>query len=162
MNQLNETLNPYIIHLFIRKKLSEMKKLIFNLICWMLFSTTSLLSQDLTRHEWKDRLLLIITQDFDDENYQKQISILQKDTEGLNERKLVIYRISPAEYKTGLYNESAIQSNKLYEIYQDSDKDFEVILIGLDGSIKLRQNEPINIEKLFGRIDAMPMRRNEL
>ena len=36
---------------------------------------------------------------------------------------------------------------------------FEVILIGLDGYIKLQQNEVISAKNLFAIIDAMPMRK---
>ena len=39
---------------------------------------------------------------------------------------------------------------------------FEVVLIGLDGGIKLRQTKLVSLDKLFTLIDGMPMRRNEL
>jgi hypothetical protein len=39
---------------------------------------------------------------------------------------------------------------------------FEIILIGLDGGIKLRKNDIVSREELFSIIDAMPMRRNEM
>lgn len=40
--------------------------------------------------------------------------------------------------------------------------EFEVILIGLDGSIKLRQMEVLSKEDLIAIIDAMPMRKSEI
>ena len=42
------------------------------------------------------------------------------------------------------------------------DVPFEISLIGLDGGIKLSQNEILTAEKLFGIIDQMPMRRIEV
>lgn len=36
-----------------------------------------------------------------------------------------------------------------------------VLLIGLDGEVKLRQSHAATNEQLFGLIDAMPMRRAE-
>jgi hypothetical protein len=37
-----------------------------------------------------------------------------------------------------------------------------VLLIGLDGEVKLRQSHAATNEQLFGLIDTMPMRRAEL
>ena len=37
-----------------------------------------------------------------------------------------------------------------------------MILIGLDGGVKLRQTEMISLDKLFTLIDGMPMRRREI
>lgn len=36
-----------------------------------------------------------------------------------------------------------------------------VLLIGLDGEVKLRQSHAATIAQLFGLVDAMPMRRVE-
>ena len=38
---------------------------------------------------------------------------------------------------------------------------FEIVLIGKDGGEKLRQGQVLSSEKLFGLIDAMPMRQAE-
>ena len=39
---------------------------------------------------------------------------------------------------------------------------FEVVLVGKDGGEKLRSAVPIEPERLFETIDAMPMRRQEM
>jgi hypothetical protein len=39
---------------------------------------------------------------------------------------------------------------------------FAAVLVGRDGGEKFRSSEPVPVEKLFGLIDAMPMRRREL
>lgn len=39
---------------------------------------------------------------------------------------------------------------------------FEVLLIGKDGGVRLRQPRPITPEALFAKIDAMPMQRREM
>ena len=38
---------------------------------------------------------------------------------------------------------------------------FAAVLVGRDGGEKFRSSEPVPAEKLFGLIDAMPMRRRE-
>jgi len=52
--------------------------------------------------------------------------------------------------------------DKGFSEWTDPDSGFEILLIGLDGGVKLRQDEVIDTETLFARIDAMPMRRQEL
>ena len=39
---------------------------------------------------------------------------------------------------------------------------FATVLVGRDGGEKFRSTEPVPAEKLFGLIDAMPMRRREI
>lgn len=68
----------------------------------------------------------------------------------------------PEEYKTGLDGENKKKSGRLYKEYKKTDAGFEVILLGLDGGVKLRQNELLQLEKLYGTIDVMPMRRQEI
>ena len=119
-------------------------------------------SQDLSSHQWKDRLILIIAADTNVELYQKQIIELLKDEEGLTERRVKIYNVTPNKYSLGLKERVFIQSNILYQEFKEYDSDFEVVLIGLDGEIKLRKKELLTINELFVRIDGMPMRRQEI
>lgn len=49
-----------------------------------------------------------------------------------------------------------------FKDWTNPDSGFEILLIGLDGGVKLRQDKVIDAETLFARIDAMPMRRQEL
>ena len=41
-------------------------------------------------------------------------------------------------------------------------KTFRVVLVGKDGGAKLASDAPIPPSRLFGTIDAMPMRRQEM
>jgi hypothetical protein len=119
-------------------------------------------AQELSSHKWKGRLLLILTTENSKSRHQEQIKILQDNIEGLEERKLVIYSVMPDRYKKGIGAESWMKSARLNDYYRQEGKEFEVILIGLDGGVKFRQSEILSIEKLFATIDAMPMRRNEI
>ncbi len=49
---------------------------------------------------------------------------------------------------------------KKYKV--DAHTDFTVILVGKDGSEKLRSQNLLTTEKLFALIDSMPMRRGEM
>lgn len=117
-------------------------------------------AQNLEKHQWKHRILLVISND--SAKLNKQISLLKKDVFELTERKLIVYKVSPLMYQKGIESTSWISSKKLYNAYRKKDTKLEVILIGLDGGIKLRQTKRITSKKLFTLIDGMPMRRQEL
>lgn len=126
----------------------------------VLFSTSITFGQDLSKHEWKDRVLIIASKEA--EALNSQIKILQKDQDGLKERKLKIYKVLPKKYSEGVENQNWVVNKKFYDKVKRKKSDFEVILIGLDGGVKLRQTEMISPEKLFTLIDGMPMRRREI
>ena len=126
----------------------------------VLLSASISFGQDISKHEWTDRVLIIASKEAKELN--NQIKILQKDQDGLTERKLKIYKVLPKKYSEGLDNHNWIDNNTFYEKVKRKKGDFEVILIGLDGGVKLRQTEMISLDKLFTLIDGMPMRRREI
>jgi hypothetical protein len=127
-----------------------------------LFTTLFSSAQDLSKHKWENRLILLLTDDENNSTFKSQVAEFRKDLNGLNERKLIIYQVMPEEYKTGLNGDNKKKSARLYNDYKKTDAGFEVILLGLDGEIKLQQNELLQLEKLYSTIDVMPMRRREI
>lgn len=120
-------------------------------------------SQDLKKHQWKERVLLILTDNTNSQEFQTQIKALQNEKSNLIDRKLVIYQITPTHFKLGLFEEN----EWIKRFIDDQDiklksKPIEVILIGLDGAEKLRQHSFLTSNKLFVLIDSMPMRRAEI
>ncbi len=120
--------------------------------------------QELEHHQWKHRLLLLISTGKGEQENLRQLKWLRSNLAGLDERKLLVYQLRSGYFLKGL--DSSIkekkQAKKLYDNYASKDEDFEVILIGLDGYEKFRSNHPVEIKSIFERIDAMPMRRNEI
>ncbi|MBX2842671.1 MAG: DUF4174 domain-containing protein [Flammeovirgaceae bacterium] len=119
-------------------------------------------AQDLKKNQWENRLLLLISNNSQNENFRKQISELKANQEGLKERKLVVYQIFPKEYKMALNTQNELISSKLYSYHNPENSPFKVILIGLDGGVKLERPNFLSCKTLFGTIDSMPMRQNEL
>jgi len=122
-------------------------------------------AQDLSSHKWENRIVVVKADDLNNDDYQNQIKELKQDVSGLTERKIIVYQVNKLKYKKGLTNnigwkEIDVKSKKKY--LKNSSSDFEVILIGLDGGVKLRQNEVLLYQKLFSKIDAMPMRVSEM
>ncbi len=120
-------------------------------------------SQDLTKYRWENRLLLIMTSDVKKNEFHNQIVEFSNDQKGLQERKLLVFQISPNAFRIGLDSNSKWQTSQtLYQEHKVTNNQLEIVLIGLDGTVKLRQTEILTSEKLFSIIDVMPMRRSEM
>lgn len=120
-------------------------------------------SQNMKSHRWENRLLLMLTDSTNSCIYKNQIAELKAHEKGLKERRLLVYQIKKDGYKTGLIEQSDWQkSTDLYKTYKKPNMPFEILLIGLDGGIKLRQSKLLHCEDLFSIIDVMPMRKSEI
>ena len=139
-----------------------MKHLTFITIIIGMALNASLSAQDLSEHRWKDRLLLVYTSDRDSEMFRKQLDAWMNDREGLEERKLELYSVTPSLVRRGWSNGKWEERDDSLDTFLSEKGDFEVVLLGLDGNVKLRQEKLLDSEKLYRTIDAMPMRQNEL
>lgn len=120
-------------------------------------------AQHFPQHRWQDRVILIHTVDVDEDRWKSQLAILAADSHGLAERKLVVYQIRDDYYRKGVqpkggWTKMADNSSTPSIIAQG----FEIVLLGLDGGVKLRQNELLSLAELYALIDGMPMRRAEI
>jgi len=131
------------------------------------FSFMKTYGQDLEKHQWTNRVLIVRTVDTESNKYQEQVKEFTSSTEELIDRKLILYKINKDDFTLTNYQNSALNysgkvSKKLAEGILNEKDNFEIILIGLDGGIKLQQTEVLTKQELFNTIDAMPMRRNEI
>ena len=83
--------------------------------------------------------------------HDKQIAELDKQKDGMNEREIVIKSFSASE------NPGEFKKWKV-----DQSQAFTFILVGKDGGEKHRSNQIVSYKELFGKIDAMPMRKSEI
>ncbi|WP_164549851.1 DUF4174 domain-containing protein [Nonlabens ponticola] len=123
-------------------------------------------AQSIEKHEWKERVLLIMEKESESSNTEKQIDLLLDNANGLKERQLVTYVISEKQaQKLDRANGKLVKttnSDHLFYRYNKGNADFKVILIGLDGTVKNKYLEPVSTKKLFTIIDGMPMRKAEI
>jgi len=111
----------------------------------LLFSSPHLSAQQKTYRD-----IWIFSADANNASFTAQKSILSG-AAGLKERDIQVHEI------IGLKgNES------LFKKYKASTQNFTFILLGKDGGEKIRSHEPVNLEKLYQIIDAMPMRQAEM
>jgi hypothetical protein len=106
--------------------------------------------------QWKARVLVVSAPKHDDAGLMAQDAILKRDFDGQAERDLKIIRVVGAEGPGG------IDAQALRERLSLPPDRFEVVLVGKDGATVLRMRQPISLDDLFYRIDAMPMRRDEI
>lgn len=76
-------------------------KIIVPFLILFLCVTTSQ-SQDLSKHHWENRLILLLTDDFKDENFTNQRQELERGLKDLEERKVLIYQVFKHKMKLGL------------------------------------------------------------
>ena len=126
-----------------------MKTLMNLSIAFLLNLPSAVEAQDLSIHLWEKRPVLVFADDSKDQAYYQQMKMLNADFAALQERNIVIYgnNISSA-------NASLRKKHR--------PKGFTFILIGKDGSVKYRSEEPVSTTKLFSLIDAMPIRQREM
>ncbi|AEE53012.1 DUF4174 domain-containing protein [Haliscomenobacter hydrossis] len=117
-----------------------------------------LLGQVLAKYQWKNRLLLLFAPNSGDTALNRQLTLMQEYEASLNERDVKILVIFP----TGSKDCAAEDCQGLYNDYQIDPHTFSALLIGKDGTEKLRSKTAISPTALFSVIDAMPMRREEL
>ena len=130
------------------------------LIFFMLSSYFSI-GQNMKNHLWKHRVVLIYTDDSSSELFKNQTAILKNHQKELDERKVVVYSFTKDAYTFNLENNWK-KSAELFLKYNPKNTPFKVMLIGLDGGIKLAQPTVLSKEKLFAIIDGMPMRKREI
>lgn len=108
------------------------------------------------------RWLIIITDESQHPELQKQINAIEANQTEAIERKIGVVQLAKNQVKP-LFNFPENKKNiDTYSNNLSNKKDFEVVFIGLDGTVKLRKNKAIDVNYLFNLIDSMPMRRREM
>lgn len=103
-------------------------------------------------HRWKDRVVVLIAPNASDSQLREQRAILRAAATGLKERDIVILEaLDDGPEATALRRRFAAGQNV-----------FRAVLVGKDGGAKLASDRPLSAQRLFGEIDAMPMRQQEI
>ncbi|ACA18797.1 conserved hypothetical protein; putative secreted protein [Methylobacterium sp. 4-46] len=104
----------------------------------------------LDRYRWKARLLVVAATP-DDPRVAAQRRVLARHEAGAAERNLVLVEaVGAGPQAAAIRRALALPA-----------QEFRAVLVGKDGTAKLRAAAPIPAETLFATIDAMPMRRDE-
>ncbi len=132
--------------------------------CLMLLKTNG---QNMKKHRWKNRILIVKTWSEQDSRYQEQLKEYSDSNSDFKNRKLVLYEVIGNKYKMTDYQKLKANIHwqnlpKINEDIFDPLNKYEVILIGLDGGVKLKKTDILRKEELYSIIDRMPMRLEEI
>ncbi len=116
----------------------------------------------LDNYKWKKRLLLLFAPK-EDAAYQKQIQLFKEQQVGSDERDLLIVQLL-VEGISRIDSQpiNPVLAAQIRERFKVEQQKFQVILVGKDGTTKRRDHSLVPPEVIFGEIDAMPMRQQEM
>jgi hypothetical protein len=131
----------------------------------LLGSTTMQTDQNplLKSYLWQNRLLLIFSPHDQTELYREQLAELKGQERGMQERDLLVLHVFP-DYiiLPGGVRLEEEQAQSLRNHFIISKTETLSLLIGKDGTEKLRSRDLLSSQRLFLTLDAMPMRQQEM
>lgn len=116
-----------------------------------IFAMHSTDAAPLDEHLWKNRLL-VISAPTESRAVEEQRRIYRSAQSGMSERQILLI-------------EALGDSQRSRELRTKISADgarFQVFLVGKDGHTALSSDKPFSAKYLFGKVDAMPMRRDEM
>jgi hypothetical protein len=121
-------------------------------------------AMDLTPYQWKNRIAILFSPSESECSYQSFREQLRVQREGVLDRQLLVIHVfeEGGENRLGDSPLSQKDVTELRKRFSPLTGIFNVVLIGKDGGVKLRQEAPITLNEIFSTIDAMPMRRQEM
>ncbi|MGP4128622.1 DUF4174 domain-containing protein [Pantoea tagorei] len=103
----------------------------------------------LEQYQWHNRPVIVFAPSEKDADYIRQMAILEKSKADLADRDIIV--LSDTRPAAGGQLRSQFKPDG-----------FEVVLVGKDGGVKVRQTTPLSSEELLSTIDRMPMRKADL
>lgn len=123
-----------------------------------LFSSQVFAMDSLKDFAWKNRVVLVFGSSAS-QTLLQQIDILKRQKAELDERKMVVISVSEGEASAVYGDAPALDPADLRKHAGIKSDGFQVVLVGMDGGIKLRSENVVSDVELFDLIDRMPMRR---
>ena len=120
------------------------------LLILVLLLVNSSFAQDITKYQWKNRVVIIFGTDYDNNKVREQHQVFEAFSNEIADREIII--LVPRKK----------ERLKLLKRLDLSNDYSGLILVGKDGGIKLQQRLVVRPETLFNLIDGMPMRRAEI
>jgi len=122
------------------------------------FSQSNITLSDL---QWKNRILLVFPSDH--EGKEMEFNLTEDLEVKLKDRDLIYFYFGDSLISNSSFSFDPVYQKKLKQLYQMGSKHHSYVLIGKDGSSKLKNERPtIDWQALFATIDAMPMRVKEI
>jgi hypothetical protein len=114
----------------------------------------------LKAYQWQNRVLVLLVPTRQHPAFHSQQKLFEGQKAAFADRDLVLLEAigdQPVQMKEGA--ETAASLRERYRVAPD---EFTLLLLGKDGGEKFRSAAPVPPEKIYGIIDAMPMRKSEM
>jgi len=114
--------------------------------------------------QWENRLLIIYAKNVDSQTLNSQLNQIKKQKNEFEERalKVIVLRNEKVEIWSSNQPQKLDYNQIMKDLNIEIEKEYQNLLIGKDGGVKLKNNSPISNIKIFNTIDAMPMRQREM
>lgn len=115
----------------------------------------------LEQFQWKNRVIVIFA-DRDNGRAARQENQLLADRPGLEERDIVMLKIGGGAVRLLFGAGQGLDADAIArELDAPEAGEFAALLVGKDGTVKLKVSEPVSNGELFAIIDSMPVRAAE-
>lgn len=142
-----------------------MKKLLIYTV--VLFLTTPLFANQkvdkaLAEFAWQKRQLVVFAPSLDHPEYKLFLELEKEFKEDFIDRKMHVWHIiAGQQVMLQAQSRTDLQNCAFRETFKVDETAFKLLLIGYDQQEKLRYDK-VQIDDLFGEIDQMPMRMQEM
>lgn len=116
----------------------------------------------LEEYKWKNRPLMLFAPSEEHPDFEKQLERLTASSKGVKEREVIVIQVFPEEARIGEKPLDEGAAEALRERFEPQEDALTIVLVGKDGTEKLREQEKLSVSRLFQTIDAMPMRQQEI
>ncbi|MCR9072576.1 MAG: DUF4174 domain-containing protein [Alphaproteobacteria bacterium] len=116
----------------------------------------------LDKYRWERRLVLLFAPLKLHPHLVVQRGWLKDVSQGLSDRDMTVVEVVNNSVSVDGRPTLEINGEALRREFGPSIVEFGILLIGKDGGVKLRSDEPQTADRLFEIVDAMPMRRQEM
>lgn len=113
----------------------------------------------LTAYAWTHRPVLVFG-DSEDPLVRRQVDALMAQGTALGERDMVVVAVAEGRVEILHGPPAALDATRLLAA-AGGDGEFRLLLVGKDGTVKLRSETPVSPADLFALVDSMPMRQQE-
>lgn len=116
----------------------------------------------LDRYRGKHRPLLLFAPAPDHRALREQLAAVDAHRAGFAERDMVLLVVYPHGGTAPDTEVSHVDADALRNRFGVAADEFAAVLVGKDGTEKLRSGLGVELEDLFREVDAMPMRQREM
>lgn len=102
-------------------------------------------------YRWRNRLVVVVAPG-GDADAMAQRRIFESASDGMAERAMLLVEAL----------DDSERSRQIRQRLSADGRRFRVFLVGKDGHVAFSSERPVPAEVLFGKVDVMPMRRDEM